>query len=63
MDLQSPKVSSLDIDNDSKMMEMPLAITMQLTPHLQHRMKANICQKLPNEADGAQAQIRTYLVS
>ncbi|GFV79603.1 uncharacterized protein TNCV_1724281 [Trichonephila clavipes] len=52
--LESPRVSSPDFGNDSKMMIMGIDATAQVALELQHRMRTGIWQLLPKEVDGAQ---------
>ncbi|GFU64576.1 uncharacterized protein TNCV_305151 [Trichonephila clavipes] len=59
--LESPRVSSPGISNNSKMMVIRVDVTAQVTPELQRQMRTSIWQLLPKETDGAPHQ--TSLVS
>ncbi|GFW50724.1 putative DD41D transposase [Trichonephila clavipes] len=61
MKLESPRVSSLGFDNDSKMMVISTNVTTQVAPMLQLQMRSGIWQLLPKVTDRVQHQ--TCLVS
>ncbi|GFX80003.1 uncharacterized protein TNCV_2890581 [Trichonephila clavipes] len=50
--LESPTVSSPGFGNDSKVMVMCIAVTAQVAPELQRRMRTGIWQLLQKETDG-----------